>query len=679
MNLAKPALILILVCGVLLCCIPLIQYEIPVSWEGFYHARIAETFAKGEYYDSGSFGPEGRPQVYPPGFHIFSALLVTILPVDGLFLARFMPPFLFCALIIVWYFLISRKYQESTALLSSLFLLTIPAFADLGFLFSPQSFALIFIFLALHFLDRPVISGICGGIIIMTQFSAAYYFFLIIITWSLLNPTKRKSVLKTTGISLAVASPYLGYFAYNFPSFEIILGNLGFKYFFLKTTFGITALALLGLRKDWFAVSLGAAGVILSSLQPTNFCYVAFPLALFSAFFVRDFFIHKKYGVIALIFLFWLLLIPSQEYISKLQPAASEYQSFVWLNENSVQGVIASGWYQAPVIAFVSERIPVLGFGFPDEARVKDMAELYNGDTTLLDYYDISYVYFGNYEEYDYQSVTLELDKVYSGKGAFYKREPPLIYIVITIDVEPDLPPVLTSYKGVEEGLPFLVQLLDTYSIPATFFILGETAQVYPDEIAALAEHHEIGCHSLYHEDLRTLSSKEKEQRVKEATSILQELAGDITSFRAPGHSCDSELIDILRHNGYTVEASACKQFFYPYHPSEDDWLAQGTVNFLRVPISHTPSYFYAPLTYPRSWVECYLHALQIQHDKRVKVIVIGLHPWEAVPLHAPGYDSYTQACGEYTRTECENLLNFLHTRRVTFVTMRQLYQMEII
>ncbi|KYK37060.1 MAG: hypothetical protein AYK19_07625 [Theionarchaea archaeon DG-70-1] len=679
MTLVKTALILILVCGFLLCCIPLTFYEIPVSWEGFYHARIAENFATGQYYDSGSFGPEGRPQVYPPVFHIVSALLIRVLSVDGLFLARWGPPFLFCALIMVWYFLISQLYQKSTALLSSLFLLAIPAFTDLGFLFSPQSFALIFIFLAFYFLDRPVISGIFGGIVVMTQFSAVFYFFLVLTIWSLLDPTKRKSAAKTIALSLAIASPYLSYFVYHFPSFGIVLGNLGFKYFFLKTTFGVTALALLGLKKEWFAVSLGIPGLVLSSLQPTNFCYLTFPLALFSAFFVHDFFIHKKYGVIAFIFLFWLLLIPSQEYISKLQPV-SEYESFVWLKENSVDSIVASGWYQAPVIAFVSERTPVLGFGFPDETRVEDMSLLYNGDTKLLDYYDISYVYFGSYEEYDYHSVNLKLDRVYSGKGAFYKREPPLIYIVITIDVEPDLPPVLTSYHGIQEGLPFITQLLDTYNIPATFFVLGETAEAYPDEIAELAQTHEIGCHSLYHEDLRTLSFEEKEQRVKEATTILQGLASDIVSFRAPGHSCDSELINILSINGYCIEASACSQFFYPYHPSDDDWLAQGDSSLLRVPISHTPSYFYAPLVYPRSWVDCYLDALKIQSNQRMKIVVIGLHPWEFVPLHAPGYDTYTQACGEYTKTEFEKLLNFFHTRRVTFVTMKQLYKIwEII
>jgi peptidoglycan/xylan/chitin deacetylase (PgdA/CDA1 family) len=677
MNLEKPAIILVCVFGVYLCCIPLITYEIPLSWEGFYHSRIAHNFAQGDFYDSGSFGPEGRPQLYPPVFHMASALVFNVLPEEGV--TRWAPPFMFCALIFVWYLLISRSYAKSIALLSSLFLLAVPAFVDLGFLFSPHSLALILIFSAWYFIDKPVISGICGGILIMTQFSAALYFFLVLFLWAVFDPAKRNPVAQTTVLSLAIASPYLCYFLYYIPSFEVILGNQGFEYFFMKATFGMTALAVLGLRKDWFAVSVGAAAMILSSLQPTHFCYLAFPLTLFSAFFVYDFFVHKKYETFIIIFLFWLLLIPSQDYIFKLQPAASEYQSFVWLKNNSVDSVIASGWYQAPVIASVAGRTPVLGFGAPDKTRVNHMTQLYAGDTSLLDFYDIGYLYFGQYEEYDYHAVSLPLDKVYSGKGSFYKREPPLIFVVLTVDVEPDLPPVLSSYQGIEEGLPFIVSLLDTYQIPATFFVLGETAAQYPSEIAALAQNHEIGCHSLYHDDMRTLSYHQKEQYVHEATSILQDLAGTITSFRAPGHSCDSELISILVTKGYTAEASACTQFFYPYHPSDKDWLQEGSVSLLRVPVSHTPSYFYAPLVYPRSWAECYKDALTMQNN-RIKIVVIGLHPWEFVTVKAPGYEVYTQACGEYTRTEYETLLHLLHTRRVTFITVRQLYELwEII
>ena len=134
-------------------------------------------------------------------------------------------------------------------------------------------------------------------------------------------------------------------------------------------------------------------------------------------------------------------------------------------------------------------------------------------------------------------------------------------------------------------------------------------------------------------------------------------------------------VVHLLIDNNYIIEASACRQYSYPYHPSPEDWLCHGDLPLLRVPISHAPSYFYSPLVYPHSWVDAYLSALATQNS-RIKVIVIGVHPWEFVDLHAPGYEQYTQACGEYTRTEFEHLLKVLHKRRVTFLTMSQLYDL---
>ncbi|MBU7024461.1 MAG: polysaccharide deacetylase family protein [Theionarchaea archaeon] len=665
------ALILILTLAFLLCCIPLKAYHTMLSWEGFYHVRIAENIVDHTYlYDTGSFGPEGRVQVHPPIYHGLVAVLLKVVPESVL--TVWAPPLMLILLLGMWYTLISSYYTPALALLSSLFLVGMPAFIDIGFLFSPLGLALILVVVAFYFLKKNyLISGILGGLVVMTQFTAAFFFFLVVGAYILLNKEKRISLLKVVALSLLIASPFLGYFVYHLPSINPVLGFPELKYLLDKITIVLPALAILGLRRDAFAISLSAGG-ILAFVQPTNIVYITFALSLFSALFIYDFLVTKKWTAIVLIFVFWLCLVSSQEYASKLQPAASEYPSFVWLKDNSAGGTVASGWFQAPIIAEMSERPPVLGFGFPEESRIEDMRSLYQGDKRILDKYDISYVYYGKFEAYDYPDMALDLDKVYSGKGDFYTREPPVIFVLITVDVECDVPPVLSTCKGMEEGLPYIVQELKRYKIPATFFVLGETAQKYPDTIKELSASYEIGCHSMYHVDMRSLSDSEKEEQVGMATHILEELAGEVHSFRAPGHSCDSELLDVLMKYGYTVEASACREFSYPYYPSKDDWLTPGELPILRVPISHTPAYFYAPLVYPGSWVDAYLNALQLQ-DERIKIIVIGLHPWEFVELWAAGYESLTQASGEYSQTEFSGLLWFLGSRRVTFLTVNQL------
>ena len=55
--------------------------------------------------------------------------------------------------------------------------------------------------------------------------------------------------------------------------------------------------------------------------------------------------------------------------------------------------------------------------------------------------------------------------------------------ITITVDVEEDCPPMLTSTKGMEEGLPKLLDLFKKKEIRATFFVTGMIAKQYPDLI----------------------------------------------------------------------------------------------------------------------------------------------------------------------------------------------------
>ena len=45
--------------------------------------------------------------------------------------------------------------------------------------------------------------------------------------------------------------------------------------------------------------------------------------------------------------------------------------------------------------------------------------------------------------------------------------------VALTVDLEPDCPPFLQGFRGVEHGVPSLLSLLDELEIPATFFTTG--------------------------------------------------------------------------------------------------------------------------------------------------------------------------------------------------------------
>jgi peptidoglycan/xylan/chitin deacetylase (PgdA/CDA1 family) len=44
------------------------------------------------------------------------------------------------------------------------------------------------------------------------------------------------------------------------------------------------------------------------------------------------------------------------------------------------------------------------------------------------------------------------------------------LVVAFTVDLEPDCPPFLQGYRGMEQGAPALLDLLDAECVPATFF-----------------------------------------------------------------------------------------------------------------------------------------------------------------------------------------------------------------
>jgi len=259
-----------------------------------------------------------------------------------------------------------------------------------------------------------------------------------------------------------------------------------------------------------------------------------------------------------------------------------------------------------------------------------------------------------------------------------YAESGPKTYVIFTVDTERDFPPILNTYKGMDEGIPILLDIFDQYDIKATFLVTGHVAKMRPDTVKLISEEHEIGNHSLYHlEPLYTLDYDEKIRRIEESTSILEGITGkEVTSFRAPGHSCDSELLEILQDHGYLVEASAYKGDSYPYHPSTDDWTKIGDMEILRVPVSNAPHYFYSFFYYGQTWVDAYEYVIAEQEEKGDKIVVVGMHPWELVDIDlGEGNELTERVCGEVTYNMLIELLEYLKDKDVEYITLSQSYE----
>ena len=106
----------------------------------------------------------------------------------------------------------------------------------------------------------------------------------------------------------------------------------------------------------------------------------------------------------------------------------------------------------------------------------------------------------------------------------------------------------------------WLLALFAERRITATFFILGEVAEWYPElvrEIAAAG--HEIACHGMHHTDMTTLSREAFAADLRRAKELLEKLAGrPVRGYRAPNLVVAPWLADVIRELGFTYDSSIC-------------------------------------------------------------------------------------------------------------------------
>jgi hypothetical protein len=135
--------------------------------------------------------------------------------------------------------------------------------------------------------------------------------------------------------------------------------------------------------------------------------------------------------------------------------------------------------------------------------------------------------------------------------------------------------------------------------------------------------------------------------------------------------------LEILEKNGYLIESSAYKGDSYPYNPSANDWQVQGEMEILRVPVSNAPDYLYSFFYYESSWIDAFEYLMEEQKEKDIKIMVIGLHPWELCELDLPeGYEETERICGDATHDMLVELLEYLKDKDVNYITLSESYEL---
>jgi peptidoglycan/xylan/chitin deacetylase (PgdA/CDA1 family) len=105
-------------------------------------------------------------------------------------------------------------------------------------------------------------------------------------------------------------------------------------------------------------------------------------------------------------------------------------------------------------------------------------------------------------------------------------------------DLERELPPPapVGEHPSVTTALPALLDLLRTLQLPATFFVEGINASLYPDAVKAItADGHEVGLHAWRHETWAALDATEQEALLSRSVAAFGKLGIDVDGFRPPG------------------------------------------------------------------------------------------------------------------------------------------------
>lgn len=130
------------------------------------------------------------------------------------------------------------------------------------------------------------------------------------------------------------------------------------------------------------------------------------------------------------------------------------------------------------------------------------------------------------------------LDEVVVSRAATQEK-----IVAVTIDDGPH-----------DKATPRMLEALRDTGIKATFFILGKSAEEYPDLVRqVIADGHEIATHGYSHRNMARMSRAECEEEWEKAEHVLAEFGVQTDLFRPPGGAYGEVLVEGAKERGYHI------------------------------------------------------------------------------------------------------------------------------
>lgn len=221
----------------------------------------------------------------------------------------------------------------------------------------------------------------------------------------------------------------------------------------------------------------------------------------------------------------------------------------------------------------------------------------------------------------------------------------------VSVDVEPDFA-LPNSHAGLTSGIPRLLDVLASVSIPADFFALGEVVAQFPGIIRRIVEAgHTAGSHSNRHELLCLRPLHQQLAEIRASTQTISRLVGrPVSMFRAPNFSANGATVRALEELGILCDSSvlpgrvarrwrALSVYDHrsaprrPYRPSRKDIDSPGESDVWEVPVTENPLQPGTPIGLGflnSQGVDETVRAVEMAGGEYVAFLI---HPWEAVDM----------------------------------------------
>jgi peptidoglycan-N-acetylglucosamine deacetylase len=228
--------------------------------------------------------------------------------------------------------------------------------------------------------------------------------------------------------------------------------------------------------------------------------------------------------------------------------------------------------------------------------------------------------------------------------------------VFLTCDVEPDCPPYLWTWRGIDEGAPRLFDLLGEEQVACTFFTTGNVARRSPNVVRwVVDEGHELASHGMTHRAFPKLDVDTARWEIEESARVLRDFA-PVTAFRAPYLQLPEAFVPLLEDAGFALDASLAR-----YKRSFKAPRARSSL--VRVAASITSSALRLPAGMRDRWL-----------DRLVSPVVLFVHPWEFVDLTRTGirWDCRLRT-GEPALRSVREVIRHFRARGSRFRLMRDL------